>query len=169
MTTNQVLHTELTRYQLLSEELKARYREIDGEALADTLDGICDLQDLLREFVRSSLEDETLAKALRSRMEEMGARLNRFRSGAERKRQLVCSAMTSAGLERLLAEDFSVSVRNGPPRLEIASEQAIPEEFFIPQPSKLDRTLLIAKLKRGSQVPGDVLTGGQIHIAVRVK
>ena len=165
----EVLRSEVTHYQILSDQLKAQYGEIDDETLADTLEGISDLPDVIKEVVRSSLEDETLASALKNRLEEMQDRLDRFRKRAEKKRAIVCWAMGNAGLDRLQAEDFSVSLRHGPQRLEVIDEEKIPDVFLVPVPPRLDRSALLSTLKQGEPVPGVVLVHGQPHISVRVK
>src|SRR5690348_6510252 len=109
----ELLRSELSQYQILSDHLKAQYGEIDGETRADTLEGICDLPDVIKEVIRSSLEDETFISALKGRLEEIQSRLERFKKRAEKKRSIVCWAMGTAGIDRLQAEDFSVSLRHG--------------------------------------------------------
>ncbi len=169
MQSTELLKSEVFHYQILSDRLKAHYGEIDDETLRDTLEGISHLPDVIKEVVRSSLEDESLVAALKVRLEEMQARLDRFKTRAEKKRELVCWAMGHAGFDRLQAEDFSVSLRQGAQRLEIVDEAQIPSEYLVPLPPRLDRTLLLSKLKRGSSVPGAILGYGQPHIAVRVR
>jgi hypothetical protein len=164
-----LLRTEVTHYQILSDQLKAEYCDIDDETLRDTLEGISELPDLINEIVRSSLNDETLVAALNCRLEEMGSRLDRFKQRAEKKRNVACWAMGHAGLTKLQAEDFSISLRHGPQRLEIVDEAKIPEEFHVPVAPRLDRSALLSTLKQGASVPGVMLVHGQPHIAVRVK
>jgi hypothetical protein len=169
MVSTQLLRTEIGHYQILGEQLKSRYCEIDDETLQGTLEGITALPELILALIRSSLEDEAFITALKTRIDEMGARANRLKVRFEKKRSLACWAMTSAGIERLNVEDFSLSLRQGPPRLEVTEETQVPTEFFIPQPSRLDRAGLIAALKRGNIVPGAILVNGDQHIAVRVQ
>src|SRR4051812_3404884 len=113
MHSQELFRSKLTYYQILADQLKGQYSDIDDETLRDTLEGISELPDLIKEVVRSSLEDEGLVSALKSRLEQMQTRLNRFRLRAEKKRELVCWAMGNAGLAKLQAEDFSVSLRHG--------------------------------------------------------
>ena len=157
------------QYAHFSEAIKERYADIDDETLRDTLEGISDLPDLIKEVVRSSLEDEVMAAALKGRMAEMQERLDRLKARHERKREIACWAMGTAGIERLMAEDFSVSLRQGLPRLEVFDEAQIPPDFLIPVRPRLDRVTLFARIKNGECVPGAALVDGQPHIAVRVK
>lgn len=164
-----LLRTELTHYLILADQLKAAYGEIDDETLADTLEGISELPDMILEVVRSGVEDEMLAKALKGRIEEMQARLERFKTRSEKKRELATWAMGAAGMPRLQAPEFSVSLRQGTPHLEIVDETALPCDFLVPQPPKLDRTGLLSRLKAGESIPGAMLAYGQPHITVRVR
>jgi hypothetical protein len=163
-----ILRSEVTHYQILSDQLKAQYGDIDDETLRDTLEGISDLPDLIKEVVRSSLDDEGLVAALKSRLEQLQIRLDRFKARAEKKRDLACWAMGNAGIAKLQAEDFSVSLRHGAQRLEVVDEKMVPEEFLVPLPPRLDRASLLSKLKAGTTVPGAMLVYGLPHISVRV-
>ena len=100
MNSQELLRSELNHYQILTDQLKAQYGDIDDETLRDTLEGISDLPDVIREVVRSSLDDEALILALKARLEEMQARLDRFKRRAEKKREIVCWALGSAGIDR---------------------------------------------------------------------
>jgi hypothetical protein len=75
----------------------------------------------------------------------------------------------AAGIARLEAEDFSVSLRVGGPKLVLSDEGAIPPDFFVAQPAKLDRAALAQALKAGQAVPGALLTAGAPQIAVRTR
>jgi hypothetical protein len=168
MQPQELLRSELNHYQILADQLKAQYGDIDDETLRDTLEGISDLPDLIKEVVRSSLDDEGTVAALKSRLEQMQTRLDRFKARADKKRDLVCWAMGNAGIAKLQAEDFSVSLRHGTQRLEIVDDKMIPTEFLVPLPPRVDRASLLSKLKQGTAVPGAMLVHGQPHISVRV-
>ena len=169
MSSAELLRTELTHYLILAERLKSDYGDIDDETLRDTLEGIAELPELIQEIVRSGLEDEALVSALKSRLDDMQARLDRFKARAEKKRDLACWAMGSAGINRVQAEDFSVSLRQGPQRLEIIDETKIPTEFLVPLPPRLDRSGLLSRLKQGGTIPGAMLVHSEPHISVRVR
>lgn len=163
------LNAEISTYLILSAELKAQYAEIDEETLADTLEGISRLPDLLEALTRSSLEDAVFADALKARIGQMQERLSRLRTRQEKKRALVLWAMEKAGLERHHGADFSLFLRAAPPRLEVDDEAKIPGEFFLPQPARLDRAGLTAALKRGDPISGAHLSSPERSLSVRVK
>ncbi len=162
-----VLH-ELTHHRYLRERLEATFPDADEETLMDTLEGMTSLTDSLAELLRSSQEDQSLASALRSRMADMQERLSRLDERARKKRELVTSVMEQAGLKKLTEPDFTVSLRPSPP-LTIIDEEAIPGDYWKPQPAKLDRMGLISALSNGRDIPGAVLGNPPMTIAVRTK
>lgn len=169
MASHELLRSELSHYLILGDQLKALCADIDEETLHDTLEGISDLPELIKAVVRSSLEDEVLIGALKQRVEDMQARLSRLKDRFDRKRELASWAMTNADIPKIQTEDFTLSLRQGPLRLEVIDQDKVPAEFFIPQPPRLDRSGLIGVLKRGDVVPGTILIHGEMHIAVRVR
>jgi predicted DNA-binding protein len=169
MSSPAVLATEIARYGGLAEELKARFADLDEETLEDTLEGLSELPDLLKAILRSSLLDEALACGLKARLSEMKERLDRLAERSTRKRELVCESMVRSGLNKLLAEDFAASLRQGLPKLEVCDEAKITEPYLIPQPPRLDRAGLLVALKRGEAIEGASLTEGQPHLQVRTK
>ncbi len=66
----------------------------------------------------------------------MKARLERLEARARRKRQLVLEAMTQAELKRLEEADFTASLRQGAPALEVVAEDKIPVAYWKPQPAQ---------------------------------
>lgn len=169
MSSPAVLAAEVARYGSLAEELKARFADIDDETLRDTLEGLSGLPELLMAILRSSLLDEAFASGLKGRLAEMKERLDRLVERSSRKRELVCESMVRSGLNKLLAEDFAVSVRQGLPKLEVLDEAKISEPYLIPQPPRLDKAGLLLALKRGDVVEGATLIEGQPHLHVRTK
>jgi hypothetical protein len=164
-----ILRHEVSEYLILADQLKAQFAEIDDETLRDTLEGISQLPDLIQEIVRSSLWDQILITALKARLEEMQERLERLKTRFDKKRALACSTMVTAGMERMQAADFSLSLRQGQPRLDVLDEAQIPSQFLVPQAARLDRTGLLNALKRGEVIEGAVLLEGEPHIAVRTR
>ncbi len=96
----------------------------------DTLEGMTSLTDSLAETLRSSLEDQTFASALRSRMADMQERCSRFEERARKKRELVCTVMEETGLKKLVEPDFTVSLRPARAPLMIIDEEAIPGDYW---------------------------------------
>lgn len=161
--------SELHQYLIMADELKERYADIDDETLRDTLEGLSDLPELIKEVVRSSLDDEAMVIGLKTRIGDMQARVERIKTRSEKKREIACWAMGTSCIDRLMAEDFSVTLRQGPARLEVLDEDQIPDEYLVPVRPRIDRAGMLARLKQGDAIPGALLVDGQPHISVRVK
>ena len=140
---------ELTYHKHLREQIRNDYPDIDEETLADTLEGLTNLNEMLGAVVRSHLDDMAIIEALKSRTTDMQDRLSRISKRAEKKRELVTSVMEQADLKKLAEADFTVSLRSSSAPLVVTEEESIPEPFWKPQSPKLDRQGLIAALKSG--------------------
>ncbi len=160
---------ELVQYQYLREQLAAQFPDADEETLLDTLEGMTDLNEMIAWVVRSRLDDLALHAALRARMSDMQERAGRLEQRADKKKDVVASVMERAGLKKLTEPDFTLSLRSTNPPLVVTDEGEIPENFWKPQPAKLDRQGLLTALKAGREVPGVVLGNGGVTISVRTK
>jgi hypothetical protein len=165
----QLIEVEITRFAELRRRLVEVDPDIDELTLADTLDGATSLKEAIGCIIRSALEDEHLAEALKSRLEQMRQRLARIEATAENKRQVALAAMEEADLEKILEPDFTVSLRAAPPGVVIVNAQDIPEWFWIPQSPKLDKRRILETLKAGTAVMGAELANSRITLAVRTK
>jgi len=169
MINDNILRSEVSHYLILADNLKERYGELDDETLKDTLEGISDLPEAVAAVIRSSLDDEAYILGLKSRLDDLQARLSRLRDRYEKKRALARWAMVEADLDKVMAADLSVSLRKGGEKLEVIDEARVAEAFFVPQPAKLDRKGLIEALKRGEMVNGALLVIAEPTISVRVR
>src|SRR6476469_2532690 len=122
--------TETTKHIFLRDRLLAEIPDIDAETLANTLEGITDLREMLAEVIRSALDDEALTAGLSTRLADMKSRLERFEVRAKRKRQLVLQAMTEAEIDKLAEADFTASLRQGAPALDVMAEDKIPAAYW---------------------------------------
>jgi hypothetical protein len=163
------LTVETHRYHVVRTRLLERWPELDAETLADTLEGITDLHEMIAAVIRSALVDEALQAGLRSRLEEMRQRLARLEVRGTKKRQLALDAMCDVGLKKVEQPDFTASARSGMSPLLVLADNLIPETYWVPQPPKLDRQTLLADLKRGEVIPGAELGNPQPCLAVRTK
>ena len=163
------IHFELTRFAELRRRIIEADPDIDERTLFDTLEGATNLHEAIAAVIRSALDDETMAKALRERIEDMRQRLSRTDLTALAKREAALSAMEQADMAKLTAPDFTASIRINPPSLVITAETDIPEEFWQPQPPKLNKKDLLNAINSGWAVPGATLTNSKISLTVRTK
>jgi hypothetical protein len=160
---------ELDRFLELKRRIAEVEPDIDEQTLTDTVEGISDLPELLAAIVRSSLEDRSLAAAIKERVTALRDRLARIEAREEKKRAIVRDAMEEAGLTRLTDADCTVALRQAPASLSVMDEALIPEWFWVPQPSKLDRRQLLDAIKAGAHVPGAELSPATMSLSVRVR
>ena len=161
------LSAEVQQYISLRDALKLEFAGIDDETLEDTLEGLSDVREMVGEVARSCIADDTMATALKRRIDEMRERLARIEAGRERKRELALVALRQMGLTKLVEPDFTVSVRNGAPAVEIVDETAIPQSFWVPQDPKLNKGALYQALKAGTAVPGAAMAPGEPVLTIR--
>jgi hypothetical protein len=159
----------VSNYVRFRERLKIEIPGLDDVTLADTLEGITDLREIVGELVRSALVDEALSGGLSTRLAEMRARLQRLGDRAEKKRALALRAMSEADIKTLVQPDFTASLRRGAPTLEVLAEERIPSDYWRPQPPKLDRLGLLAALKGGSAIDGAAIVAPELQLSVRTK
>ena len=163
------LSIELSHHQHLRSRLAEAFPDADEESLADTLEGLSNLPDMLAEVCRSMLDDQAMVSALRGRIGDMQERCGRIEARARKKRDLVCSVMERADLKKVTEPDLTLSLRPARPPLALVDEAAVPEVFWKPQPPKLDRQALIAALSAGREVPVAILGNDPMSVSVRTK
>jgi hypothetical protein len=164
-----LLVREANRFTELRRRLIEADPEIDETTLLDTLEGATNLTEALGEVIRAALEEEALADGLRLRLGAMKERLERIETSSAKKREVAQAVMEDSGVEKILAPDFTVSLRVSPPGVAVVNEADIPDPFWIPQPPKLDRKGILDALKAGSQVPGATFTNSRVSLAIRTR
>ncbi len=164
----QLTHS-VTVYQSIRERIIALEADIDEETLADTLEGVTDLHEVVAAVVRSALFDEALVEGLKGHIRDLQERLQRLTDRASNRRQIARDAMVEADVKKIVAPDFTVSVRSGSPALVVVEEGAIPASYWAPREPRLDRLGLIKDLKSGVPIAGAGLSNPEPVISVRVR
>jgi hypothetical protein len=158
-----------TTYRTIRDRLRAQDPQIDEQTLADTVEGLTDLHEILAAIVRAALADEALATGLKGRIAEMQERLERLQERAAKRRQIVKDTMVELDLKKLTAPDFSASIRPGMPALLVIDEAAVPSIYWEPREPRLDRQGLLAELKQGAEITGVTLSNPEPVLSVRTK
>jgi hypothetical protein len=156
-------------YRTLRERIRAQDPEIDEQTLADTVEGLTDLNEIVAAIIRSALTDEALARGLKGRIAEMQDRLDRLQDRASKRRQITKDVMVDLDIRSITAPDFTVSIRPGMPSLLVLDEKAVPSIYWQEVAPRLDRQGLLNELKGGADITGVTLSNPEPVLSVRTK
>lgn len=164
-----IIDAEVRRCNAIREALLTQYDpDLDEETLADTIEGLTNLHELLSAIIRGALDAEAMVDAVKARAKDMQARASRLEARAERLRQIVRDAMADAHIHKLTQPDFTASLRPGVPHVTITDEDLLPQIFIEQRPHILKREILDA-LKDGAEVTGAMLSNPEMVLSVRTK
>ncbi len=156
-------------YRAIRNRIRSQDSQIDEQTLADTVEGLTDLHEILTAILRAALADEALALGLKGRIAEMEGRLERLQERAAKRRQIVKDTMVELDLKKLTAPDFTASLRPGMPALIVLNEAAVPSIYWEPREPRLKRQELAVDLKGGAEVAGATLSNPEPVLSVRTK
>ena len=156
-------------YRAFRDRIRAEDPSIDEQTLADTVEGLTDLHEIVEALLRSALADEALANGLKGRIAEMEDRLGRLQDRASKRRQIAKDVMVELDIKKITAPDFTASIRAGMPSLMVIDEKAVPSIYWEPRDPKLNRQGLLADLKQGTEITGVSLSNPEPVLSVRTK
>lgn len=156
-------------YRSVRDRIRATDPQIDEETLADTVEGLTNLHEIVQAIIRSALVDQALASGLKCRIADMKDRLSRLEDRASKRRQIAKDVMVDLGLKKLTAPDFTVSIQPGIPSLVVIDEDAVPKTYWEPGEPRLRRQLLTHDLKQGEEVAGVELSPPPPTLTVRTR
>ncbi len=156
-------------YRTIRDRIRAEDPTIDEQTLADTVEGLTDLHEIVAAILRSALSDEALATGLKSRIGEMQDRLERLQDRASKRRQIAKDVMLELDIKKIAAPDLSASIRQGLPALQVLDEAAVPSIYWQPVAPRLKRQDLLSELKGGIEIQGVVLSNPEPVLSVRVR
>src|SRR5271169_6705123 len=126
-------------YRAIRDRIRVQDPQIDEQTLADTVEGLTDLHEILAAIVRAALADEAMATGLKCRISDMQDRLDRLQDRAAKRRQIAKDVMVELDLKKLEAPDFTASIREGMPSLIVLNEDAVPSIYWQPSEPRLKR------------------------------
>jgi hypothetical protein len=156
-------------YRTIRDRIRAEDPTIDEQTLADTVEGLTDLHEIVAAIVRAALADEALATGLKGRIAEMQDRLARLQDSAAKRRQIAKDVMIELDLKKITAPDFTVSIRPGTPALMVIDEAAVPSIYWEPREPRLNRQGLVNDLKQGAEISGVTLSNPEPVLSVRTR
>ena len=163
------LNFAATIYVAIRDRIRAQDPHLDEQTLADTVEGLTDVHEILAAIVRAALADEALTTGLKCRVADMQGRLDRLKDRAAKRRQIVKDTMVELDLKKLTAPDFTASIRDGMPALVVLNEDAVPKTYWEPGEPRLRRQALAFDLKEGAEVAGATLSNPEPILSVRTR
>ena len=164
------LRNDLAIHAELKARLLAQFPAEDEESLADTLEGISDLNDKLVRLFESASEDQLMVDSLAVRIGEMHERKARLAARYDSKRALIAWAMQEAGIKKIENALVTLSLRNMPPSVVITDEAALPSLMVkVKTVTSPDKAAIKAALEAGIEVAGASLSNGSQTLSARVK
>jgi hypothetical protein len=158
-----------TTYGAIRDRIRAQDPQIDEQTLADTVEGLTDLHEILQTVIRAALADEALARGLKCRISDMHGRLDRLEDRASKRRQIAKDVMVKLNLKKVTAPDFSASLRPGIPALVVLNEDAVPKTYWEPGEPRLRRQVLASDIKGGAEIAGATLSNPEPVLSVRTR
>lgn len=126
--------------------------EIPEEAYNDTVESLGAegaIEDCIK-AIRNSLAE---AEAFKAEAERLTEKRRKAEDKAEWLKKLILDYMKVTDTKKAEAGLFAVS-RRATKSCELYDETQIPIVYLIPQPSKIDKKTILAKLKEGEHIPG---------------
>jgi hypothetical protein len=158
-----------TTYRAIRDRIRTQDPQIDEQTLADTVEGLTDLHEIVQAVIRAALADEALARGLKCRISDMQGRLDRLEERASKRRQIAKDVMVELDLKKLNAPDFTASIREGIPALMVLNEDAVPSIYWQPSEPRLKRQELAYELKQGAEIDGVALSNPEPVLSVRTR
>jgi hypothetical protein len=156
-------------YQTIRDRIIAVEAEIDDATLADTLEGLTDLNEVLAAVVRTALLEEAMAEGLKAHIKALQDRLERLSERASARREIARDAMLEVDLKKVAAPDFTITVRPGSPAVVVVEEKDVPQAYWQPREPRLDRVQLLSDLKLGRPIAGAHLSNPEPVLSVRIR
>lgn len=131
--------------------------QLDDGTLRATLDSIKGAFDVKAENIAKVIKEVTgQAEMIDEEIKRLTQRKSAMKNNAKSMKLYLQEQMERVGTRKVQGELLTVAIQKNTPSVRVINERSIPEEFFIPQPAKLDKKQLKAELKNGLNLEGIV-------------
>jgi hypothetical protein len=128
----------------------AQTGEVDQQVIEETIESMDLTNDIERKIEGYAIVmDELKASNERIRNEEkrLAKRRRMQENNYNRMRETLLDQMKLIKINRIKTDKYTVSIRQNAPKLVVQDESEIPKAYWIEQPPKLDKRLLLNDLK----------------------
>ena len=136
--------------------------DIDEQTLKDTLEGEAWPVELKASNYCVVIDNlESSADAIKRAEDRLSRRRKSMENRIRFLRERLKQAMEIAGMQRIDAPQFSISIQPNPPAVEVFEPDLVPEEYLRqspPPPPEPDRLAIKAAIQAGQDIPGARLT-----------
>lgn len=144
-----------TLYELTSEYLQllemAEDPDVDLQTIADTMEAIGgEIEDKADGYARVMKQIEANAAGIKAEIDRLTARKTSMENNVKRMKETLQAAMEATGKKKFKTALFSFGIQKNPASLKIDDPDAVPENFLIPQPPKVDSAAIKDALKAGA-------------------
>jgi hypothetical protein len=153
------------------EALRTEHGQVieDDESLLTALssEGI-DVETIIRRLVHAALDAKANAAGADLRIRDLTMRRDRFEHQQERYRETVLNVLQALDLKTFKDPEFSLSVRDGNPKVVIVDADALPEMMMKVTITRApDKALIKAVIDGGQEVPGALSSNATPVLAIR--
>lgn len=126
--------------------------EIDEEVYADSLEAMM-VDEKVENICKVIRNLEGLTAACKAEETRIAQKRKAAENGITRLKDSLTDFLTQTKSKKVTAGLFTVSLGSSV-ACEITDEDELPEDFFVPQPPKVDKTAITKAIKAGELVPG---------------
>jgi hypothetical protein len=129
--------------------------QLDAEALKDTLDSIDEAIEIKVENMAKVVRSlESNVDAIDSEIKRLTAKKSTLQNNVKGIKTYMQESMEQVGKDKIKGQLFNVGIQNNPQSVNVLDEKKINMNYFIEQPPKIDKKMLLADLKEGKEVEG---------------
>lgn len=135
--------------------------EVDEQTLANTLEALEGEIEIKATSCAAHIQNlDAFAEMVKDASAKLAARAARIQRKSDWLRSYLLNQMRGAGISKIKAPEFTVSIRKNPASVLIGEHAAIPTEYMVqpaPPPARPDKKKLKEALERGTVIDGVAL------------
>ena len=136
--------------------------EMESDALVDTLQSLEDaIEEKVENIAKLIRNLEADAKIIKEEEQRLAERRRAIEAKVDKLKMYLLEQLETAGLQKVKRPTITVAIQANPPSVDVIDETAIPIDFLIPQPAKVDKKSILERLKKGEAIPGAKLVQGR--------